>query len=148
MQHTQNNPQCMSRGQHVNLRLGNSVPTVQTHKFFHGTTLRRATQIAINGFMPSENGCLGRGVYVAREPKATKFARQRAQETRASFGGLVELLVTFNNPKYVLYNDFSWQDEGYDACRAEKTTASTNMEWCIREPNQIQVIRVIPVRVI
>jgi hypothetical protein len=138
----------MSRGQHVNLRLGNSAPTVQTHKFFHGTTWSRATQIKSNGFMPSEYGCLGRGVYVAREAKATKFARQRAEEAQASFGGLVELLVTFSNPKYVLYNDSSWQDEGYDACRAEKTTASTNMEWCIRDPNQIRVIRVAPVLVI
>ena len=41
-----------------------------------------------------------------------------------------------------MYNDAHWQREGYDACRAEKTSASTNMEWCILEPNQISVVRI------
>ena len=147
MQHTQNRPQCLSRGEHVNLRIGgpqssSSQQQPQMMKFFHGTTWEKANQIQRQGFLPSENGCLGRGVYVAREDKATRFARQRANETYASYGGLVELLVTVRNPKYVLQNDGVWQQQGYDACRAERTTASTNMEWCILDPSQIEVIRV------
>ena len=39
----------------------------------------------------------------------------------------------------MLSNDYGWQSEGYDACRAERTTASTNMEWCIRDARQIEV---------
>ena len=54
------------------------------------------------------------GIYVAREEKATRFALLRAEET-GQHGGLVELLVTVRNPKYVLSNDSCWQDEGYDA---------------------------------
>ena len=50
--------------------------------------------------------------------------------------------MTVENPKMVIYNDYSWQEEGYGACRAEKTTASTNMEWCIRSPHQIEVLRI------
>jgi hypothetical protein len=33
-------------------------------KFFHGTSWKNARQIDRNGFIESENGCLGRGVYV------------------------------------------------------------------------------------
>jgi hypothetical protein len=47
----------------------------------------------------------------------------------------------------VMYNDYNWQNEGYDACRAEKTSASTNMEWCIRDPSQITVVRIAYVNV-
>jgi hypothetical protein len=49
-----------------------------------------ATTIERDGFLPSTNGCLGRGVYVAREEKARRFAQQRARETGSSCGGLVE----------------------------------------------------------
>jgi hypothetical protein len=58
---------------------------------------------------------LGRGIDLGREDKARKFALQRAGED----GGLIEVLVTFSNPKYVAYNchnnDYAWQDEGYNA---------------------------------
>ena len=58
----------------------------------------------------------------------------------------MELLVTVKNPKFVSGNDKGWQAEGYDACRAESTSASTHMEWCIKDPKQIKVLRVTPVR--
>jgi len=147
MQHT-SNTQCSNSGQHVNLRLGfnggggGGASSSQQMRFFHGTTWHAATTIERDGFLPSTNGCLGRGVYVAREEKARRFAQQRARETGSSYGGLVELLVIVRNPKYVLSNDYHWQGEGYDACRAERTSASTNMEWCIADPNAIQVLRV------
>ena len=89
-----------------------------------------------------DSGCLGRGIYVARREKAERFALQRAGEIGASCGGLIELLVTVNNPKYVVHNDHDWQGQGYDACRAERTSSSTNMEWCIRDSSQITIIRV------
>ena len=118
--------------------------------------------------MPSGDGCLGRGIYVAREDKATRFAKLR----EPLGGGLIELLVRVQNPKFVIANDSSWQSQGldhscyshpfislsalpptdsliihannrglgYDACRAESTSASTNMEWCIKDASQITVI--------
>jgi len=142
MQHQQSTP-CIGAGRQVNLRLGNgdSSRREQTLKFFHGTTWKRAKDIERNGFIPSSGGCLGRGIYVAREDKARKFALTRAGETGEE-GGLIEVLVTFSNPKYVAYNDDAWQDEGYDACRTERTSASTNMEWCIRSRDQIEVLRI------
>lgn len=143
MQHQQNRPQCLAGGQHVNARLGFSAPAAQRMRFYHGTTWATAKQIERDGFLPSESGCLGRGIYVAREDKARRFAQQRAREQAyADCGGLVELLVTVRNPKYVLSNDYHWQSEGYDACRSERTTASTNMEWCIRDAGAIEVVGV------
>jgi hypothetical protein len=143
MQHQQSTRACLEAGRHVNLRIGNGsvLPEAQHFRFFHGTTWPKANQILENGFIPSTGGCLGHGIYVAREDKATRFAHQRAEETGQG-GGLVELLVTVRNPKMVMYNDYTWQSEGYDACRAEKTSASTNMEWCILEPSQVRVLNV------
>ena len=101
MQHLQSTP-CLGAGKQVSLRIGNGAQQLETQKFkfFHGTTWPIAIEIERNGFIPSSSGCLGYGVYVAREEKATKFARQRAAETGQG-GGLVELLVSFNNPKMV-----------------------------------------------
>lgn len=142
MQHTENRPECSQRGQHVNLRLGHSGGQPQRMKFCHGTTWQNAQNIARAGFVPSQSGCLGQGVYVAREDKARRFVALTCAEAGTDCGGLVHLVVTVANPKYVLSNDYHWQSEGWDACRAERTTASTNMEWCIRDAHQIEVTRV------
>lgn len=143
MQHTANRAECAARGEHPNIKLlgGPPASTPQQHRFYHGTTWSNAVAIQRDGFLPSSSGCLGYGIYVAREDKAHRFAELRARET-GGYGGLVELLVTIRNPKYVLSDDKYWQLEGYDACRAERTSASTNMEWCILRPSQIKVIRV------
>ena len=149
LQHVTNSPQCGNSGAHVNVRLGPGNPALpeppRKYRFFHGSTWAAAQQILQSGFIPSQNGCLGPGIYVAREDKATRFAKTRATECGYEYGGLIELVVTVRNPKYVLKNDLSWQSEGYDACRAEQTTASTNMEWCIRDPSTITVLGVTPI---
>jgi len=144
MQHTENRPACrQGKNPNVNLQLTHhtTAPQPQRLKFFHGTTWQSACSIHDRGFIPSQSGCLGEGTYVAREDKARRFAELRAMET-GGYGGLVELLVTVRNPKYVIANDYHWQSEGYDACRAERTSASTNIEWCIRDPSAIEVIRI------
>ena len=115
------------------------------YKFYHGTSWERAEQINRTGFRASADGCLGPGVYVARRDKAERFAKDTARHGKC-IGGMVEVLVTVRAPKFVDYNDVNWLSEGYDACRAENTSASTNMEWCIGSASQVQVIRTIPVR--
>ena len=79
---------------------------------------------------------------MAREDKARRFAVTRAKEEGDRYGGLVELLVTIRDPKYTMYNDYGWQDEGYDACRAERTSSSQSIEWCVKSADQIKVVRV------
>ena len=91
MQHQQST-QCIGAGRHVNLRIGNGGQHRERrqYKFFHGTTWPKAKEILRNGFIPSAGGCLGTGIYVAREEKALRFAHQRAAETGQG-GGLVEV---------------------------------------------------------
>ena len=73
-------------------------------------------------------------------PKALRFAQDGSRHG-GSEGGLVECLVTFNKPKFVKDDDRGWQAEGYDACRADHTSASTHTEWCLRDPSQLQVLK-------
>ena len=63
-------------------------------------------------------------MYVARYEKAHKFAlafHRHGGET----GGMLEVVISFRVPKYASYEDNEWQDQGYDACRADETAAST-----------------------
>jgi len=79
-------------------------------------------------------------VYVARKDKATKFGHNTARH-----GGepaLVECLITYSRPKFVTGNDDEWQREGYDACRADRTSASQHMEWCVKDPSQVTVLHI------
>jgi hypothetical protein len=120
---------------------GGAHDPAQTLKLFHGTSWAVAQGIQRDGFIPSVSGCLGPGVYLGQRDKATRFAEDNTRH-QGSAGGLVEVLVTIHNPKYVPYNDTGWQDEGYDACRTDRTSASQNMEWAIRDRSQVAVIRI------
>lgn len=113
----------------------------QVLKLFHGTSWTNAQKIQREGFIESSGGLLGSGIYVARQDKATRFAQDNERHG-GSAGGLVEVLVTIRNPKYVRSNNTSWRSEGHDACRADETTASTNMEWVIKHRSQVKVVRI------
>ena len=107
--------------------------------FFHGTSWENAQAIEKDGFVPSEVGCLGPGIYVGRCDKALRFARD-ADRHGGDAGGLVKVRVTIRNPKFVSSDDETWQDEGYDACRADHTTLSRHMEWCINDKAPLEVL--------
>ena len=114
----------------------------QSLQFFHGTSWASARSImAVGRFAESEDGCLGRGVYVAREDKARRFAEDR-QRHGGRHGGLLTVIISFQRPKYVEGNDTTWQREGYDACRTDATSASTNMEWCVADASQVEILKV------
>jgi hypothetical protein len=113
----------------------------QVLKLFHGTSWTRAQQIQRDGFVESTVGLLGPGIYVAREDKARRFAQDSSRH-QGSAGGLVEVLVTVRNPKYVRSNNKSWRSEGHDACRADETSISPNMEWVIANRSQVDVVRI------
>lgn len=109
-------------------------------KFYHGTSWESAQHIMMEGFEPSDDGQLGRGVYVARQDKAARFARDAARHGGAA-GGLVEVIVSFSFPKFVskASDAGEWQLDGFDACRADCTAASEHMEWCIKDASQVKV---------
>ena len=54
------------------------------YKFFHGTSWTNSQIIQKNGFRTSSTGCLGEGVYIARQAKAERFAKNHSWH-----GGLV-----------------------------------------------------------
>jgi hypothetical protein len=110
-------------------------------KLCHGTSWTNAQRIQRDGFIESESGLLGAGVYVARQDKALRFAQDQSRHG-GSAGGLVEVLVTVTNPKYVSSNNTSWRAEGHDACRADHTSISSNMEWVIASRSQVKVVRI------
>mmetsp|Transcript_55878 Transcript_55878/g.92448 ORF Transcript_55878/g.92448 Transcript_55878/m.92448 type:complete len:189 (+) Transcript_55878:76-642(+) len=118
-----------------------SEPELQQLKMYHGTSWEIACTIEQDGFQLSEDGRLGPGVYVARYDKAHKFALAIDRHGGDS-GGMVEVIISFRDPKYVPFEDDRWLDEGYDACRADQTAASTNMEWCVASADQVQVLRI------
>ena len=126
----------------VQFRAANSWP--KTLRFSHGTSWENAQAISRSGFEPSATGCLGPGIYVGRTDKALRFARNSARHG-GDCGGLVEVAVTIRQPKFVAGNDYDWQAEGYDACRAEYTSVSDNMEWCIKSPSQCIIVKIIKV---
>ena len=107
--------------------------------FFHGTSWENAEAIERDGFIPSEAGCLGPGVYIVRCDKALRFARDAGRHG-GDEGGLVKVRVTIRNPKFVSGDDETWQQEGYDACRADHTSRSDHMEWCVADHAQLAVL--------
>ena len=115
--------------------------SAQRMKLYHGTSWIRAQKIERDGFVESSTGLLGPGIYLAREDKARRFAEDVDRHGSAQ-GGLVECLVTVYNPKYASSNDTGWRKQGHDACRADHTTGSRHMEWCIRDRSQVEVIRI------
>ena len=90
---------------------------------YHGTSWEMACEIDSNGFQMSDDGRLGAGVYVARYEKAHKFALAFDRHGGKT-GGMLEVIISFRNPKYASYEDDDWQDQGHDACRADETAAS------------------------
>ena len=111
-------------------------------KLYHGTSWSAAMQIKRHGFAPSPDGCLGPGVYLAQEDKARRFAQNSGRHGGHGGNALITVRVTIHAPKFVRGNDNAWSSEGYDACRTDYTSASTNMEWCVSSPSQCRVVKI------
>ena len=118
-----------------------SAPRREQHILYHGTSAETAELIKRDGFKPSTSGCLGPGVYVARADKASAFASDSGRHGGAS-GAVLKLRITFWNAKYVRSDDVAWQSQGFDACRADRTSRSGKPEWCLKDPRQVEVIDV------
>ena len=111
---------------------------------YHGTSRDTAELIRRDGFKASPHGCLGPGVYVAHHDKAFRFAANCPRHG-GDAGVVVKVRITFSNAKYVRGDDQNWQSQGYDACRAEYTSASTRMEWCLKRPGQVEFLAIQPI---
>ena len=113
-------------------------------RFYHGTSWSSAQLIMAQGFIASADGLLGPGVYVGQADKALKFAQNGIRHGGAA-GGLIEVLVEIRNPKFVSSDealDPQWREQGYDACRADRTIVSPNMEWCVADAAKVKVVKI------
>lgn len=108
---------------------------------YHGTSLENARKIQSEGFKPSTDGRLGPGVYVAKEDKATGFARSYHRHG-GSEGAVVKCMVTVDDPKYLSGGDARGNYSGHDAVRTNYTTSSNKPEWCVRDPGNVKVLSV------
>jgi len=122
-----------------NTNTGTQMIKKQTHTLYHGTSWDSAQVIKREGFRPSQGGCLGPGTYVAHADKASRFAANCPRHG-GDAGAVVEVRITYTRAKYCKNNNGSWQDEGYDACRADQTTNSSHPEWCLKHSSQVQVV--------
>ena len=116
-------------------------PGAEQHDLYHGTSWETAQIIQREGFKPSSDGLLGPGTYVAHADKASRFAANCPRHG-GDAGAVVKVRITFTRAKYVSYNDRSWISEGFDACRAERTSSSPYPEWCLKSARQVEVLEI------
>ena len=112
-----------------------------TMVFYHGTSWEIAQTIEREGFRESSDGCLGPGVYVGREDKALRFAKDQERHG-GDEGGLIKVEVRIRSPYFTKIDDRSWRLNGHDACRSHHTTRSDHMEWCVANPQSIRILSI------
>uniref|UniRef100_A0A8C5N1G4 PARP catalytic domain-containing protein n=1 Tax=Leptobrachium leishanense TaxID=445787 RepID=A0A8C5N1G4_9ANUR len=120
----------------------------QVYTMYHGTTLEAAQQIISYGFMPSNSGMLGKGVYVSRDED--KAASYPLEEEDRRHQVILELRVNAGRVKKIDYQGHplqkTWHKRGYDTAWVPPgcgMVASEREEDCVWDPNRIQVIDVV-----
>ena len=112
----------------------------KTFTAYHGTSWKAAQNIALHGFQESADGQLGRGVYVAKKDKATRFAENTARHG-GDDGVLIKCEVTVDNPKFLRGGGCKTSDHaGHDAVRTNNTASSHNPEWAIRGAKKVKPV--------
>ncbi|KAG5844562.1 hypothetical protein ANANG_G00163820 [Anguilla anguilla] len=123
-------------------KLVNNSPNVM----YHGTTKEAAESIKREGFRPSEDGMLGRGVYLSRDPsKASDYpldvnpADRRVLEVKVDLGKVKKI----DQQGHPLQK--TWQTKGYDTAWVPPECGmvrSGREEDCVKDPSRIKVTKV------
>ncbi|KAJ8275641.1 hypothetical protein COCON_G00073930 [Conger conger] len=116
---------------------------------YHGTSKEAAESIMRNGFTPSIDGMLGRGVYLSRNiQKASRYPLNLANADRR----VLELKVNVGRVKKIDRQGHplqkTWHDAGYNTAWVPPNCGmvpSGEEEDCVWNPHRIKVIRVIRV---
>lgn len=149
---------CTSNKHHMPTKPG-VMPEGESMILYHGTTMDRAKSIQANGFYPSSaKELLGEGVYFVEFQniaKAKRFAHDVGKRFKNPAGEegdetlqpvLLKCKVIVGNLKKVGGNDRDWKAEGYDACRASKTSMSVTPEWCVTASSSIKIEEVLIIK--
>ncbi|KAJ8405922.1 hypothetical protein AAFF_G00313590 [Aldrovandia affinis] len=136
--------------------MGPKAPCLESHtkpvnnssyKMYHGTTKSAAENIKRHGFSQSENGMLGPGVYISRDPqKAGRYPLDVDERDRR----VLELKVDVGKVKRIDKQGHplqkSWHDRGYDTAWVPPKCGmvpSGLEEDCVWDPSRIKVTKVI-----
>uniref|UniRef100_A0A3B4ELN6 PARP catalytic domain-containing protein n=1 Tax=Pygocentrus nattereri TaxID=42514 RepID=A0A3B4ELN6_PYGNA len=117
------------------------------HRYFtmyHGTTMDKAMKILNEGFIPSADGMLGRGVYLSRSfEKASRYPVYRQAGEQLA---VLKLSVRVGKVKRIDYQGHpmqkTWHDHGYDTAWVPANCGmvpSGLEEDCVYEPWRIKV---------
>ncbi|KAJ8275637.1 hypothetical protein COCON_G00073890 [Conger conger] len=117
------------------------------YTMYHGTSKEAAENIMRNGFTPSKDGMLGRGVYLSRDiKKASRYPLNVAEGDRR----VLVLKVNVGKVKKIDHQGHplqkTWHDAGYNTAWVPPNCGmvpSGLEEDCIWNPCRIKVIRVI-----
>ncbi|XP_063060624.1 uncharacterized protein LOC134453806 [Engraulis encrasicolus] len=119
----------------------------RTYTMYHGTSRQAAASILKNGFRPSSDGMLGRGVYVSRDlKKASGYPLRLPERERV----VLKVLVSVGQVKKIDYQGHPWQKTwrqyGYDTAWVPPKCGMVSSgleEDCVWDPNRIQIVEVI-----
>ncbi|XP_038151157.1 grass carp reovirus (GCRV)-induced gene 2e [Cyprinodon tularosa] len=119
----------------------------QTYIMYHGTSTKFAQAILATGFRQSEDGMLGRGVYLSRDlEKASRYPIDHPEEDR------VVIRVKVNVGKVTIINyqghplQKTWHDHGYDTAWVPPNCGMTKSgleENCVWDPKRITILKII-----
>ncbi|XP_039608878.1 uncharacterized protein LOC120528866 [Polypterus senegalus] len=118
----------------------------KVYVMFHGTTKQNAVLIKKNGFKPSENGMLGRGIYVSRDiQKASRYPLDIDENQRY----VLKLHVHVGRVKKIDRQGHpmqkTWHEKGYDTAWVPPNCGmvpSGLEEDCVWDPWRIRVIEI------
>ncbi|XP_044133597.1 uncharacterized protein LOC122926289 [Bufo gargarizans] len=121
--------------------------TGRFYTMYHGTLVNSAYSIIQHGFRVSEDGMLGRGVYVSRDiEKASKYPLGHGDHEKV----VLQLNVRVGKVKRIDSQDhplrLTWHDKGYDSAWVPPGCGMVNSnqeEDCIYDPSRIKVIDVV-----
>uniref|UniRef100_A0A3B5KG06 Grass carp reovirus (GCRV)-induced gene 2p n=1 Tax=Takifugu rubripes TaxID=31033 RepID=A0A3B5KG06_TAKRU len=118
------------------------------YTMYHGTSVASARLIIANGFMQSQGGMLGKGVYVSRDQtKAERYPLNNPASDRV----VLELLVRVGRVKRINKDNhplqYTWNEEGYDTAWVPpncgmKAVPSGLEEDCVFDPKNIKVVAI------
>ncbi|XP_077089239.1 uncharacterized protein LOC143740943 [Siphateles boraxobius] len=117
------------------------------YRMYHGTSRSAAQQIKRCGFQQSQDGMLGRGVYLSRDlNKATRYPLHLPEHQRA----VIRVKVDVGRVKKIDHQGHplqkTWHDHGYDTawCPPNCGMVPSGLEEdCVWDPQRIQIIDVI-----
>ncbi|XP_041643552.1 uncharacterized protein LOC121509868 [Cheilinus undulatus] len=116
------------------------------YTMYHGTSLPSARLIIANGFVQSQGGMLGKGVYVSRDKKK---AERYPLKSNPSDRVVLELRVQVGRVKRIDQDNhpmqYTWSSQGYDTAWVPpncgmRAVPSGLEEDCVFDPKRIEVV--------